>query len=673
MSEALPNIKDIMRGADPGDLLEKLRGNRPTAANRQAEENDSPAEPTSGKADFSADKPASPPTRDDNGDVWRFLVEPVAESIKSCMIANPLLPIFLVENPFPAYAEQIAAALKKMSGFHLINLAATGKDNGQRPELAPQVLRLAGQPPSGVILFCTSRNQLPREFRSLVRDEGYFSIPSPAFERLRQYARIHRQTALADEDAQWAKWIGPQELLVANILGNSNWRAGLKQLASQRGKAQTVGRPRKLDNLYGIESARRWAEQLFNDLDLAARGEISWNEVDRGALFAGPPGTGKTTLARAIASEAGVTFIAVSPVKDWMSAGGLDEAIGSLSATFAAARQQSPAIIFIDEIDSIGNREQFTGQNASWNTAFLNTLLTEMDGFDERDRVIIIGATNHEQNVDAALLRAGRLDRTITLSYPAADALKSMYRGMLEPYRCELSEDDLSECAASSLGLTGADIEQILRGARRRARLDDNRAISKADILDEIYHIPPDAVRRAMKPSELKNTAYHEAGHALTALLLDSQKEQVRLASIVASDDMLGFVAITPSERNETRTSLLERLCVTLAGRAAEELAFGMENVTTGAGGQAANCDLARARRLAENYVGIYGFSERRPNWHGTGDSGEEASSIVAAQYQRVLSLLTENRERLEKIARALLDKHLLPRDELLLLMDDPG
>jgi AAA+ superfamily predicted ATPase len=605
--------------------------------------------------------------------IWQFLLRPIEDAIASRVRDNSLLPIFLLENPYPAYGPVLLEALKEnvaLVGFKVIDL-----DGQKEFALAQEVVTLADSPPRGVLLFGTSRSQLPRGFRSVVRQDGYLTIPALTFERLAEYAAIYRPgLVLSDAAKTWVRWIGPQELIVANTLSDSHWESGLGQLARQRVGAQLIGAPRKMDELYGVEAAKHWALQLFSDIALARDGKISWREVDRGALLSGPPGTGKTTLARAIAFEAGTNFIAVSPVKDWMTGSGLDESIKQMSATFSAARQQSPSIVFIDEIDSVGNRESFTGQNASWNTAFLNALLTELDGFEDRDQIIVIGATNFPENVDAALRRAGRLERLIRVERPSSEALASMYKGMLKAYANSLNNDDFRECAGSSLGLTGADVELLVRGARRRARLDCNRAITKDDVLDEIYRIPPDAERRPLKNEEIKNTAYHEAGHALVGLLLPTLKGQVRLASIIPNNDgALGFVALTTTESNETRESLLDRICMALAGRAAEELIFTADKVSTGAGGAGRQNDLAMARRIAQAFAGIYGFSQLRPNWWSdtNGDSEKETQEIIATQYQRALGILKENQIKLDQLAGALLVEHVLTRDRLIKFIDN--
>jgi ATP-dependent Zn protease len=600
--------------------------------------------------------------------IWQFMVEPVEQTVLLRLQQNALLPIFLLENPYPVYAgslQEAIAANPTLKKFKLIDI-----DGKSESELGLHVLALAGAPPEGVLLLCTSKNQLPKNFRSVVRQDGYFSIEPPGFERLQAYAQRHRpQASLSPDCKPWAKWIGPQELLIASTLADAHWESGLRMLADQRAGSQMPGVPRKLSDLYGAESAKSWAQQLFVDIALAREGKISWQEVDRGALLVGPPGTGKTTIARAIALEAGTNFVAVTPVKDWMSGGGLDDAVKLMASTFSMARQQSPSIVFIDEIDSVGNRQNFSGQNASYNTAFLNALLTELDGFEGRDQVVVIAATNYPENVDAALQRSGRLDRIIRVERPNGDALAAMFAGMLQSQGCSLPEPDIRECAVNSLGLTGADVEVLVRGARRRARLDGNRNLRKADILGEIYRIPADSERRPIRNDQLENTAFHEAGHALLGLTLDTLTAQVRIASIIPDNDgALGFVAIGNGEGNETQQSILDRICMALGGRAAEELVYGKGKTSTGAGGAGRQNDLAVARRLAESYVGLYGFGALHPNWWSPAEPAlaGEAQDIIKQQFQRALAMLTEQRAQLNQIAAALLHEHVLNRDRLL-------
>jgi ATP-dependent Zn protease len=196
--------------------------------------------------------------------------------------------------------------------------------------------------------------------------------------------------------------------------------------------------------------------------------------------------------------------------------------------------------------------------------------------------------------------------------------------------------------------------------------------VAKTDILSEIYRIPADAERRPVKTGQLENTAFHEAGHALLGLTLATLRAQVRIASIIPDNDgALGFVAVSAGEENETQLSILDRICMALGGRAAEELVYGKGMTSTGAGGAGRQNDLAVARRLAESYVGIYGFGAQHPNWWSPPEPAlaGEAQDIVKEQFDRALALLTDKRTQLEQIAAALLQEHVLNRDRLLSLV----
>ena len=231
----------------------------------------------------------------------------------------------------------------------------------------------------------------------------------------------------------------------------------------------------------------------------------------------------------------------------------------------------------------------------------------------------------------------------------------------------DVSEEELGTCASLSLGLTGADVEVLVRGARRRARLDNNRAITADDIQNEIFSIPPQAIRSPLHGPQLARTAFHEAGHALIALLLPSLREHIQVASIVADDQgALGFVGIKHADRNQTCTELLDRICMTLGGRAAESLIFGEAEISTGAGGYTTRNDLAVARRLTEAVVGVYGFSTVHPNWHTTTPDEKEMQTIVAEQYGRALTLLESHHDQLVALSEKLQAEHVLDRDTLL-------
>ena len=327
-----------------------------------------------------------------------------------------------------------------------------------------------------------------------------------------------------------------------------------------------------LGELYGLGEARQFAEDLIADIHAATRGRIPWSQVDRGALLVGPPGTGKTTLARAIAKDCGVRFILASAA-GWQAAGeSLGPHISAIRHTFSEARNYAPSILFIDEMDSLGNREEFAGKNnAIYQTEVVNAVLEEMKGLDPEAPVFVIGATNHEERVDPALRRSGRLDRVIHIPRPNARALDQIYRHYLGSLGTGTPVDpalDTAALAGLSVGLTGADVERIVRGAARRAR-KANRALAQADVLAEITNKPRGGDGfLILTPADLARTATHEAGHALALFLGESRGSDIGFATVVPRDDgVLGFVAPLPDGRvHLTRRDLEGKLEVLPCG-----------------------------------------------------------------------------------------------------------
>ena len=428
-----------------------------------------------------------------------------------------------------------------------------------------------------------------------------------------------------------------------------------------------------LDGLFGLGEARQVAEDLIRDIGAAQAGHIPWSSVDRGMLLVGAPGTGKTSLARAIAKECGVKFVVASAPK-WQSAGYLNQHLRAMRDDFAEARRFAPAILFIDEIDSIGSREHLAGDNAVYQTAVINALLEEIHGIGSDDPVIVIGATNYPDKVDAALRRAGRLDQVVEIPRPNIEGLEQIFGSHLSRFQAEkgkVADDvDARSLAALAFGLTGADVEFFVRGAARRAR-HENRPVHQQDLVAEVTRRPrhPDSAPR-LTPAEMRRVAVHEAGHTVARLISATQGHDLAFASIAPRlDGSLGFTAAMPATtRVLTRRCLLEELETVLGGRAAEEVVFGADEIGAGAGGPDNDCDLAVATRLATLIVCQSGLSgdgllrwTAQPN-HGQEDKIDE---LLGEAYRSIRGRLQGRRALLDHIAAALVEKQELSGNEL--------
>jgi len=429
--------------------------------------------------------------------------------------------------------------------------------------------------------------------------------------------------------------------------------------------------PIKLDDLPGLGEAADWARSLAKDIAAFKAGHIPWSAVDKGALVHGEPGTGKSTFARAVANECQVPLVATSYAA-WQSSGDghLGPVTKALRKTFDEAREEAPCILFIDEIDSVGTRGT-QGQNQDWWRAIINGLLEQLDGLAGREGVVVIAATNNPDAIDPAVKRSGRLDRVIKIPMPGRADLEAIMRAHLAD---ELGDVDLSPAAeeAHVAGATGADIEKWIRGARRRAR-HAGRPILLDDLEAEIPGNPDQrnpAVRYAI--------AVHEAGHALVRELLCP--DTVEEVSIRPSGDIGGFVSYKYDVVLLSSEEIQIRLSCRLAGRAAEEIIFGMPS---GSAGDSAASDLAQCTFeafRAEMCLGLDGDLL----WRGIDDPQQlvhvlllrhdlaaRVSARLQGAYDRALAILLPYKAMLEAIATILDHKSSLSGDELRFMINE--
>jgi ATP-dependent Zn protease len=521
---------------------------------------------------------------------------------------------------------------------------------------------------AAVLIGCERRSDVPEPLRRIADLELTFPrIDRKRFARI--FERVFRVKPSPGWDApgaDWTRYLVPADFHMPRRLGFDAAQAleVLKGRVEQRLEQVTPEIGPRLSELHGLGEARQICEDIVADIHAAQAGRIDWSAVDKGLLLVGAPGTGKTTLARALAKECGIKFV-VASAAGWQSAGYLDSHLRAMRSDFTEARRYAPAILFIDEIDGIGSREQLSGENAGYHTQVINALLEQIQGINTVDPVIVIGATNYPEKVDPALRRSGRLDQVVELPLPNVASLEQIFGYYLEPYRADNQVGKgvkTRALAELSFGLTGADVERFVRGAARRARRA-NRKIRQDDLIAEVTGRPrrPDSAPRLGK-EEMRRVAVHEAGHTLARLTSSTGGDDLAFVTIVPRmDGSLGFVAAVPSEASVlSRRQMLEELETVLGGRAAEEIVFGADEISTGAGGPSRSSDLAVATRMAEQIVCRSGLGDNGAlMWteQPTPAQQKEIGELLGRAYESVVDRLETNRELLDEVVDVLVEK----------------
>ncbi|MFC0343569.1 ATP-dependent zinc metalloprotease FtsH [Epilithonimonas hispanica] len=428
----------------------------------------------------------------------------------------------------------------------------------------------------------------------------------------------------------------------------------------------------------GLEGAKEEVQEVVDFLKNSEKYTKLGGKIPKGVLLVGPPGTGKTLLAKAVAGEAKVPFFSLSGsdfVEMFVGVGA-----SRVRDLFAQARAKSPAIIFIDEIDAIGRargKGGFQGGNDERENT-LNQLLTEMDGFGTDVNVIVMAATNRADILDKALMRAGRFDRSIYVDLPELHERQQIFEVHLKKIKLDDSIDR-EFLAKQTPGFSGADIANVCNEAALIAARNSHEAVNKQDFLDAVDRIIGglEKKNKAIKPSEKRRVAFHEAGHATISWLVEHAAPLLKV-TIVPRGRSLGAAWYLPEERQLTTTQqMLDEICATLGGRAAEQAVFG--NISTGA-----LSDLERVTKQAQAMVTIYGLNDKVGNISYYDSSGqseysfgkpyseqtaklidEEISKLVETQYQRAITILTENRDKLDALANKLLEKEVIFREDL--------
>ncbi len=440
----------------------------------------------------------------------------------------------------------------------------------------------------------------------------------------------------------------------------------------EKGKSTNI----TFKDVAGLEGAKEEIVEIVEFLKNPKKYTELGAKIPKGALLVGPPGTGKTLLAKAVAGEAKVPFFSLSGsdfVEMFVGVGA-----SRVRDLFRQAKEKAPAIIFIDEIDAIGRAR---GKNNGFNTNderenTLNQLLTEMDGFGTNSGVIILAATNRADVLDSALMRAGRFDRQIYVDMPDLNERRAIFGVHLKPLKIS-TEIDVEFLAKQTPGFSGADIANLCNEAALIAARHNKTQVEKQDFLDAVDRIIGglEKKNKIITPEEKKTIAYHEAGHAAVSWLLQYANPLVKV-TIVPRGQSLGAAWYLPEERSITTTEqLLDDMCATLGGRAAEQLTF--QRISTGA-----LSDLERVTKQAYAMTSIYGLNERVGNISFYDSQGrdaftkpysedtakvidEEVSKLIEGQYQRALELLGENQDKLVQLADRLLSSEVIFKEDL--------
>ncbi|WP_421945572.1 ATP-dependent zinc metalloprotease FtsH [Pedobacter sp.] len=428
----------------------------------------------------------------------------------------------------------------------------------------------------------------------------------------------------------------------------------------------------------GLEGAKEEIQEIVEFLKNPQKYTVLGGKIPKGALLVGSPGTGKTLLAKAVAGEAQVPFFSLSGsdfVEMFVGVGA-----SRVRDLFKQAKDKSPCIIFIDEIDAIGRARGkngvMGGNDERENT--LNQLLVEMDGFGTNTHVIILAATNRADVLDKALLRAGRFDRQIYVDLPDVRERKEIFEVHLKPIKM-IEGLDTEFLAKQTPGFSGADIANVCNEAALIAARKNKTAVDKQDFLDAVDRIVGglEKKNKIVTPSEKRAIAIHEAGHATVSWMLEHAAPLIKV-TIVPRGQSLGAAWYLPEERLIVRPhQMLDEMCATMGGRAAEKVIF--DTISTGA-----LSDLEKVNKQARAMITIYGLNDKLGNITYYDSSGQneynfnkpyseetaliidkEISALIESQYQRAINLLQENKDKLIQLADILIDKEVLFKDDL--------
>ena len=459
-------------------------------------------------------------------------------------------------------------------------------------------------------------------------------------------------------------------------------KAKIKLYAEEDAKKTTF------EDVAGCEEAKEELQEIIEFLKYPQKFQKLGGKIPKGVLLVGPPGTGKTLLAKAVAGESGVPFFSISGSDFVEMFVGMGAA--RVRDMFEQAKQKAPCIVFIDELDSVGRqRGAGLGGGHDEREQTLNQLLAEMDGFSSNSGVIIIAATNRPDVLDFALLRPGRFDRQVTVDRPDLVGREAILKVHAKGVKVE-PNGNLNTIAKRTPGFSGADLANVINEAALLAARRDKKFVEMEELEESIERViaGPERKSRVISDEEKSIVAYHESGHTLVAAILPNTDPVHKVSIIARGAAALGYTLQLPTEDKylTKESEILATLCVLLAGRAAEEIAF--NEFSTGA-----QNDLERVTKLARNYVCKFGMSKTLgPQTFGRQQGNvflghdlvqekefsektaieidSEVSRIIKESYAKTKSLIEENRDKLDLLAKKLEEEEVLEADKILELLN---
>jgi len=524
------------------------------------------------------------------------------------------------------------------------------------------------------VVFLKERCELPRSLA--LATDVYADIPEPTPEHFLVAALNCGINEMTEADAEYLAKLPFKDIKAAMGVGRpfASAMRRLREVPTEAESKELAEPPlhavdlSKLEQVIGHEAIKAWAVTLVEDIGSWREGTLEWREVDKGAVITGPPGTGKTRLARAIAEACGMRLIPTSAAK-WQAKGHLGDYLKAMRQVFVEAARNAPCVLFIDEIDAVGDRERASGDNESYHRQAINGLLEVMDGSDGREGVVVIAATNDVSVLDPALLRPGRLERVFPVGLPDARERRAILGCHLAPHA---PPEDLDWFDDVSQGMSGADIEMVARDAKRLIRRAGRELTS-----DHLRSAMP-AIRR-IHDAELRRNAVHESGHAIVGVKLGVRT----LVSVSISEFVLATRSSSSvgqarfeSERSAPRgrQELLDEIAMLMGGVAAEEVVLG--SFVDGAGGLEGS-DLVTATDLAtivHCQLGM-GFTMTSEVGQGARDLRamrqlspivwRQVDETVRVQFERAKSIIQDLKSGVELVAAELFARKRLSGDDV--------